>query len=280
MDKIVCEYYIIDNMIFKSSDNNYYFNNSEYQFYEVIRTFRGIYLFLDDHLERLQKSLECMNLFQYYIDSEAKKCLNDLLIKNNRKEGNVKLVCKVFDKKLVYAAYYIHHYYPSKNEYQKGIKLKSYIIERKQPNLKQIKVNEFIKLEINDILSSGKFFEVLMVNKKGNITEGSISNFFLIKENTLFSAPENLILKGITRKYIIKIAKDSGLYYIEKDIALIDLSTFDAAFISGTSPKVLPVNQIDEIGFTPGNRYLRLIMQNFDALFDHFIEENINQNNR
>lgn len=270
MDKIVSEYYIIDNIIFKSSDINYSFNNSDYQFYEVMRTSHGKFLFLDDHLERLLESLKSLNLYQYYIDSVPRKCLNELLI-NNKQEGNVKLICKLAEKKLIYASYFIPHHYPSKHLYQTGIKLKSYIIERNQPNLKQIHVNEFIKNEIIELLSSGEFFEILLVNRESIITEGSKSNFFLIKGNTMFSAPESMILQGITRKYILKIAKVVGLNYMEKEIALSDLYSYDAAFISGTSPKVLPVNKIDEIPFNPNNSYLEKIMLKYNEFFDHYI---------
>lgn len=277
MDKIAGKYYIVDNMIFESSDLINQFDNSPYQLYEVIRTINGVLLFLEDHIERLQEALKKINLYRYYNEPDLRRCLFQLLQANKIIEGNIKLLCKESGARLIYAAYYIPHSYPDKTLYKYGIKLKSYIIERTNPNLKQIKVNELIKSKINTLLSSGEFYEVLLVNAKGNITEGSKSNFFLIKENTVYSAPENLILKGVTRKYIVKIIKDLQLNYIEKEVSIKELPFFDAAFITGTSPKVLPVIMVDQVSYSPVNGHLLEIIQNYDYLFNNYILNNKDQ---
>jgi branched-chain amino acid aminotransferase len=277
MDQITGKYYIIDNMIFESEIIKYSFNNSEYQFYEVLRIAKGVILFLDDHLKRLQDSLISVNLIQYYNDNLVKKYLYELLLANNFAKGNIKFICKFFQNRLNFAAYYIPHSYPEDELYTQGIKLKSYLIERSNPNLKQIHINELIKSRIKDLLNSGEFYEVLLVNSNNIITEGSRSNFFLIKEDTVFSAPENYILKGITRKYILQIIKELKLNYIEKEISIHELSSFDAAFISGTSPKVLPVRSIDRTNFELKNYVLSDIMMQYNLLFEKYIENNNQQ---
>jgi branched-chain amino acid aminotransferase len=267
MDRIIGEYYIIDNIIFKTENLNNQFNNLEYQLYEVIRTADGVLIFLDDHLQRLEESLKSLGYIKFYLESVAKKNLFDLLVLNNNLEGNIKLICKFETNRLIYAEYYIPHYYPTDDYYNNGIKLKSYIINRNQPNIKQIQVNEFIKTSITNILSSDEFYEVLLINQNGFITEGSKSNFFLIKDNSLFTAPENWILKGVTRKYILKIAKKLKLTIIEKAIRLQELVEYESAFICGTSPKVLPVKEIDDLSFDTQNIILKYIIEQYNTIF-------------
>lgn len=273
MDKITGQFYIDNNKLIRSDYLNYSFNNSDYRFYEVIRTAKGIFLFFEDHLARLQESLISLNLNQLFEISDARNCLDSLIKANNFLEGNVKLLCKVKNNKLEYSSYYIPHNYPAKELYETGIKLKPYVIERIQPNIKQIQVNENLKKQISEITANADFYEILLVNHNGYITEGSKSNFFLVKENTLYSAPESLILKGITRKYVLKVAKKLGLEYQEKLISLNDIALYESAFICGTSPKVLPVNEIDGISFDIYNPVLRSILNSYNILFEQLLNK-------
>jgi len=279
MDSIAAKYYIADNIIFESNTTDKQFNNSEFQFYEVIRTVDGVCLFLTDHLNRLKESLLKVNLLDYYNETEVDHCIHLLINKNNRLSGNIKLLCKTSkNNRLIYASYYIPHSYPSPEMYLTGVKLKSYVFERDQPNLKQISVNEIIKREIQSLVNSDNCYEVLLINNRGEITEGSKSNFFFIKGNTVYSAPEDQILKGITRKYIIQIIRDLSLTYIETSIPYKNISSYDAAFISGTSPKVLPVYKIDTQEYNPNNICLKEIRESFDLLFKQNIE--LQKNNK
>jgi branched-chain amino acid aminotransferase len=45
-----------------------------------------------------------------------------------------------------------------------------------------------------------------------------------------------------------------------------ELKSFDAAFISGTSPKVLPIAFIDEIPFDVNDPLLRYVMEQYNNL--------------
>ena len=53
----------------------------------------------------------------------------------------------------------------------------------------------------------------------------------------------------------------------EEEIPEKTLHGFDAAFISGTSPEVLPIASVEKIGFDTDNEILRQIMHLFQAAF-------------
>jgi branched-chain amino acid aminotransferase len=81
------------------------------------------------------------------------------------------------------------------------------------------------------------------------ITEGSRSNIFFVKGEILVTAPDNLILNGITRKHILEICRNN---YIPVELRCVDagdISEYDSVFMTGTSPMVLPFNRIDDITF-------------------------------
>jgi len=79
------------------------------------------------------------------------------------------------------------------------------------------------------------------------ITEGSHTNFFAVKNNTVFTAPlSNYILNGVTRKVILEIYKANKINFIEDHIKVSGLKTFDEFFITGTTTEITPVVQIDD----------------------------------
>ena len=107
---------------------------------------------------------------------------------------------------------------------------------------------------------------MLLVNRDGVITEGSRSNVFFVKNGEIYTSPTDAVLPGVTRTVIIRILEDAGipLHYcaITQDM----LTGFDAAFISGTSPKVLPVANIGDIAYDVDNPVLRSLMARYNIL--------------
>ena len=77
------------------------------------------------------------------------------------------------------------------------------------------------------------------MNENNLITEGSRSNIFFLKGEALTTAPDNVILNGITRKHILEICIENN---IRVEFACVKA---DAVFITGTSPMVLPFCCID-----------------------------------
>jgi D-alanine transaminase len=93
--------------------------------------------------------------------------------------------------------------------------------------------------------SSKGYGEYIFV-RNGYITEGSHSNMFLVFGDTLFTHPESkLILPGITRKNVIRMAKEAGIKVREEAVKLTELRGADEAFITNTSAEVTPVTGID-----------------------------------
>jgi branched-chain amino acid aminotransferase len=118
-------------------------------------------------------------------------------------------------------------------------------------------------------------YEVLMVNHAGYITEGSRSNFFLIRENTLYSAPADWILPGVTRKQVLKLASEASIQLVEAPILFSDLAHFEAAFMCGTSPKVMPVKSIDQNTYSVTDPLLTKLMHLFNAHCYNYIHSRI-----
>ena len=84
--------------------------------------------------------------------------------------------------------------------------------------------------------------------REGMITEGSRSNIFLVADGTLYTHPESgYILSGVTRKNIIRFAKESGIIVREVPFPEKDLGIVQEAFISNTSAEVTPVTSFESM---------------------------------
>jgi branched-chain amino acid aminotransferase len=215
--------------------------------YEVIRMVRGNPVFFHDHMERLQTSLKLQRK-NVLADVEAlRKDIINLTKSNKEKQANLKIVFNYNKDSSDYLVYFIKPIYPSDEQYRTGVKGILFLAERKTPESKVIDHRLRSSIYHKLILEGG--YEALLVNEKNLITEGSRSNIFFIKDELLYTAPDNVILNGITRKYIMEICRENDIRIKLECVKADEISEFEAVFMSGTSPIVLPFNCIGNINF-------------------------------
>ncbi len=244
-------------------------NSSEYSdfdmIYEVLRIIDGKFMFLNDHVCRLKTSLK---LAGDVVDLDDNQLLIDmcLCVKENQiVNGNMRVSIFPSDAELLSLCEIIPHSYPSLSEYENGVPVAVARFVRNNPNVK--KWNASMKDVVKRYKSMRKVYEVLFYNEKFQLTEGSQSNLFFIVGNTVVTAPDNLVLKGITREYVMKAISEAGYTVKFEAVQVADVLKYDAVFITGTSPKVLPVSEIVGCCKTDVNHpVLRQIMHKYDDI--------------
>ena len=87
------------------------------------------------------------------------------------------------------------------------------------------------------------------MNEEDCITEGSRSNIFFLRDGILTTAPDEKVLNGITRKYILDICRENAIKVVFRCIPAGSIREYDAVFMTGTSPMVLPFCCIGEVNF-------------------------------
>lgn len=88
-------------------------------------------------------------------------------------------------------------------------------------------------------------FEAILV-RNGEVTEGSVSNVFLVENRTLITAPEGpRILSGVTRELVVELARGEGFEVQERCPSRSQLYAASEVFLTGTTVEVLPVVRID-----------------------------------
>jgi branched-chain amino acid aminotransferase len=210
--------------------------------YEVIRLVKGTPVFFKDHMERLTNSLRYQRKTPLADSKTIRKAIINMLRSDKKKEINIKIVFNFKNGTGNWLVYYLESVYPTEEQYRNGVKGILFNAERKDPESKVI--NHRLRTSIYQRLIMEKGYEALLVNEENLITEGSRSNIFFIKGETLLTAPENMILSGITRKHILAICAESGNNVELSCVRAGEITDYDGVFMTGTSPMLLPFNSI------------------------------------
>jgi branched-chain amino acid aminotransferase len=156
--------------------------------------------------------------------------------------------------------------------YLSGVRLVSYSHVRPNPGIK--KWDDQFRSAVKEAIRDHGVYEVVLLNEKKQITEGSRSNiFFIDSRNRLITPPLSEVLPGITRKYVMQVCASEQMEVIERNVQWSEMDKMISCFITGTSPKVLPVWQLDGFQFKVDHPKLEILMNRFDQLIDKNLEE-------
>lgn len=230
-----------------------------YQFgdgvYEVIRMYNGQFFTYDEHIERLYASAAKIDLEIPYSKPELRALVDSLMKANDIGTGNVYLQITRGEQSPR------NHVIPSTppeavltasaSEVPRDTTLfengRKAILEEDVRWLRcDIKSLNLLGNSIakNKAHQAGAFEAIL--HRGENVTEGSAANAYMIKDGKLIThVSNNLILEGITRQVILRVAEESGIPVVESGFTLTDLAGADEVFISSTTIEVTPIIEID-----------------------------------
>lgn len=218
--------------------------------YETMRTYNGKLKNLKNHFSRLNNSAKIIGLNKIpFQEKDLENWIYKLMQKNNINEAKIRLTVTPgssgFDQNIKSTPTILIQTIElepiPKKLLKDGVSAITYKINRILPEAKTTCLLPQIlaRKEMNKKMA----YEVLLINQKGNVTEGSITNFYIIKNHTLIT-PDKDILEGTTRTQILKIARK--LLKIElRDVKPRELYTADECFISNAPRGIIPVVKID-----------------------------------
>lgn len=197
--------------------------------------------------------------------------LRKLIVLNRLVSGNIKLVYHIHEDISSFYAFFIPHHYPTLAMYKAGVDTDLLMAARPDPNTKMIR--QTLSNASLQLCQSHQLYEVLLVNDENIITEGSRSNVFFIKDDAIYTAPEAIILKGITRQKILELCKMLQYKVFESAVPTNELSQFEAAFLTGTSPQVLPIRRIGSFGYNPHHPITVSLLKAYQELVQEYVQK-------
>ncbi|MFA6950295.1 MAG: aminotransferase class IV [Lentimicrobiaceae bacterium] len=271
MSECVSDYFILNDIRYPVAAFEQLYHPGDTYLYEVFRVQQKIPLFIEEHMDRFSESAQISGL-SVPVKREHLLMLIHMLIESNQAEsGNIKIVLnKTASGEHQLFVYYVEHSYPTREQLTNGVPVKLFFGERKNPNAKVMDI--ILRTGANDLIKQAQVNEVLLVNHDGYITEGSRSNVFFIRDNRIITTPLDKVLGGVTRKNILEICRDNKIEIEEEYIHYKELDKVEAAFLSGTSRRILPVNSIDDLPLKTNHPLLKQLMILFDERVAGYIE--------
>ena len=238
---------------------------------------------LKDHYQRLVNSAKIMN-FDQFLDEwnyERFEATIQTLLKHNNVREDVLVRVTVFVDELL-AGTKIHglqtqlaaFVYPMGQLLDKnGIHACISSWQRTPDNAipSRAKVNgSYVNASLmkNEALRNG-YDEAIALDAHGHVTEGSVTNIFMVKNDTLITPHSGTdLLEGITRDSVLQIAEHLGIPTAERSIDRSELYTADEAFMSGSSAGLVPILSVDKrvIGYGSAGEMTKQLATYFDAL--------------
>ena len=246
------------------------YSDNTKELYEVFRVVENTPLFLNDHLLRLQASVRKLDLQIEITLEELSNKIFTLLKGERLGDSNIKISCLIDEpSSLKFYIYPIPSAYPNNEMRKNGINTILLFAERKNPNIKT--AHTTTREKANDEITRRNAFEALLVNHNNEITEGSRTNVFFIKDKCIITAPSNFILEGIIRKKALDIIHQLGYALKLECLNHKQLETIDAAFITGTSPRILPIKSIESHKIDVNHPILRTLITELNKQITQYI---------
>ncbi|MEA3282730.1 MAG: branched-chain-amino-acid transaminase [Euryarchaeota archaeon] len=249
--------------------------------FEGIRAYNGRVFRLDEHIDRLYDSAMAIMLDIPLSKAEMKQALLETLRVNDLVDAYIRPIVSrgVGDLGLdprkcpVPNVFIISQPWDAMygDLYDKGLSAVTVTVRRNapeslSPNIKSLNYlnNILAKIEANH--KGGD--EAIILDVRGNISEGSGDNIFIIKNGTISTPTVMNNLRGITRAAAIDIAQDLDYPLRETDLGLFDLYTADEVFVTGTAAEIAPITMVDgrPVGDGSVGTITKKLMQRFGEL--------------
>jgi branched-chain amino acid aminotransferase len=138
---------------------------------------------------------------------------------------------------------------PARDVYDLGVRVSLVSIVRNHPASLNplIKSNNLLNnaLAMQQAIQQGGF-EAVMRNHRGELSECSQSNLFVVRDGTAYTPPlEAGLLAGITREFLFEIARTIGVPMVEATLRDDDLLGADEAFLTSTTRELVPIVLVD-----------------------------------
>lgn len=228
--------------------------------YETMRTHGGRPFLFDRHMRRLRRSAELMELPLPFSDEELRERIaattaaaalpGEAYIRVLVTRGVGDLTYDVSATPTPSLVVIVKPHVPPPPEvYERGVAVVIVDIVRNHPRTvnPMIKSNNLMNsaLAMQEAYRKGAF-EGVMRNYRGELTECTTSNLFVVKEGVVLTPPlEAGLLPGITREFLLEIGRQAGVDMRERALLDEDLILADEAFLTGTTRGIVPITTVN-----------------------------------
>lgn len=240
--------------------------------YEVIPAYGGQLFRLQQHLARLQRSLDSIRIENPYSLAEWEKILTGLVKQNDAPEQSVYLQVTrgvaakrdhVFPENVIPTVFAMCNPITEMPDaiLRNGVTAICLDdIRWKRCDIKAITLLANVMLR-QQALDQGAAEAILVHN--GYALEGAASNLFIVQDGLLITPPkDHQLLPGVTRDLVLELAERHAIPYKERPVKQAELLQADEIWLTSSTKEILPVTTLDEKPVSegqPGPVWLKMI---------------------
>ena len=230
-----------------------------YGLFETMRAYSGRVFRLTQHLARLQHSADFMALTDKLAHYDLARAVSDTIQANTLSDARIRLTVSAGPGEIVpdpdhcgepTVFVVARPYTPlSHHVYERGFKacLSSLRRDSLSPLSRIKSCNYLLSVLARREAKLVKADEALLLNGEGELTEGSVSNLFVISDGIVLTPPlESGILPGISREAVLEIAPSLGIKVLEKILVPDDMCWADEAFLTNSLLEIMPLTMVDD----------------------------------
>ncbi|MCH2216163.1 MAG: aminotransferase class IV [Flavobacteriales bacterium] len=228
--------------------------------WEGIRLHHGNLVFINDHLDRLWQGASTIGMNLPFSREELVDKIRTTLDANQMVDGvHVRVMVTrgikktpsqdprltISEPNLVIIA---EHKTASEETRLKGITLFTSTIRRGSPDYLDPRLNCHSKLhEVQALIQAleAGADEALMLDIHGFVSTCNATNFFIVRNEEVWTSTGQYCMNGITRGKVIEVCETVGIPCLQKDFSLFDVYGADEAFVTGTFGGLTPVTKVD-----------------------------------
>ncbi len=213
--------------------------------YESILVRNGRYVALREHLERLLQSVAGAEL-RLKPDVGTLQKWSFLTVMANRPDGLVRAL--VMDLGNPYADVYFYQKPRTilpPEAYAQGVSVIFYQGERAMPLIKSF--NTLVPGLARKAAKAAGVHDAFLVNRDGNVTEGSNCNVFIVQDGVLAAPPFGDVLEGTVMRRVMALAEELAIPFQRRPLPATDIPQWQEAFITSTRRGVLPVRSVGDV---------------------------------
>jgi len=221
-----------------------------YGLFETMRAYKGSIFLIKRHLTRLMKSAAQLKINVGIGADELEKACKDVLSANKLKNARVRLTASRGEDglKATVLVTALEYQPPSGEKYANGYRASLATFRHCSGSLllKMKTTSYMANIIAREQAEASGSDEVLFLNEKGHLTEGAVSNLFLVTPSLSLVTPpvESGLLPGITRKFVMELAARRGIKIIEADVSLDELRHFKEAFLTNSLIEIMPLVEL------------------------------------
>lgn len=221
-----------------------------YGVFDFLRTYNGVPFHLNAHLARLQNSARLIGLSLPCSLAQIEEFIVKGLGLSEHREKNVRIVVTgglsengITPGDTPRLLLMITETKPNPASWCKeGAKIITCHVDRFMPGAKTINYIPAILCQ-KEARDQGAI-EAIYVDKDGYLLEGTTSNIFVVRGNTIITPPCDRVLPGITRQAVMHMCK-KFIDIMERPIHKDELPLLDEIFITSSIKEVVPITRID-----------------------------------